>query len=239
MKSVLLNIKETVAEWATLDVDSEMNDRDKFPQGAYWPVEHELLRLAQVSEVAPRANQEYTLAVEKAPALKRADSQPPTTGGDNPAKSASSKVRGWLMFSDIAPLFSPPPPPPPPLWKQKRYWAAGTGYGHAGQSKWDPAAYRAAQLEKDRQVQNVVERLTHLLETCQSDAEALLPILEGSALVPFLQSYLATESMLEMERHKKLYAELKRMILILASVAPWQGLFRLVAAHKHLVLSFL
>merc|ERR1711874_830776 len=38
---------------------SERNDRNRYPDGAYIDIEHHLLRLALVSEVAPRANKKY------------------------------------------------------------------------------------------------------------------------------------------------------------------------------------
>ena len=39
---------------ARLDLVSERNDRERYPDGAYIDIEHHLLRLALVSEVTPR-----------------------------------------------------------------------------------------------------------------------------------------------------------------------------------------
>jgi len=59
MKTVLIDIKEFLQTWARLDFKSERNDRSRYPDGAYIDIEHHLLRLALVSEVAPRANKKY------------------------------------------------------------------------------------------------------------------------------------------------------------------------------------
>jgi len=59
MKTVLIDIKEFLQTWARLDFKSERNDRNRYPDGAYIDIEHHLLRLALVSEVAPRANKKY------------------------------------------------------------------------------------------------------------------------------------------------------------------------------------
>ena len=60
MKEVLVDIKEFLQTWARLDCKSERNDRSRYPDGAYIDIEHHLLRLALVSEMAPRANKKYT-----------------------------------------------------------------------------------------------------------------------------------------------------------------------------------
>ena len=49
MKSVLVDIKAFLQDWARLDVRSERNDRSRYPDGAYIDIEHHLLRLALVS----------------------------------------------------------------------------------------------------------------------------------------------------------------------------------------------
>jgi len=60
MKSVLMDIKMFLANRARLDLNSERNDRERYPDGAYIDIEHHLLRLALVSEVTPRVNKKYS-----------------------------------------------------------------------------------------------------------------------------------------------------------------------------------
>ena len=52
MKSVLVDIKSFLQDWARLDFRSERNDRSRYPDGAYIDIEHHLLRLALVSSIA-------------------------------------------------------------------------------------------------------------------------------------------------------------------------------------------
>ncbi len=59
MKTILADIKAFLQTWARLDFTSERNDRSKYPGGAYIDIEHHLLKLALVSELAPRANKKY------------------------------------------------------------------------------------------------------------------------------------------------------------------------------------
>ena len=48
-----------MSTWARLEIHSERNDKSRYPDGAYIDIEHHLLRMALVSEVAPRANKKY------------------------------------------------------------------------------------------------------------------------------------------------------------------------------------
>jgi len=61
MRSVLDEIKRFLRCWARLDLQSERNDRSRYPDGAYIDIEHHLLRLALVSEIVPRANKKYVV----------------------------------------------------------------------------------------------------------------------------------------------------------------------------------
>lgn len=61
MKALLMDIKSFLQTWARLDLSSDRNDRNRYPDGAYIDIEHHLLRLALVSEVVPRANKKYAV----------------------------------------------------------------------------------------------------------------------------------------------------------------------------------
>ena len=65
MKSILIDIKQFLQQWARLEVDNERNDPKRYPHGSYVDIEHHLLRLALVSEVNPRANLKYHMDIEK------------------------------------------------------------------------------------------------------------------------------------------------------------------------------
>ena len=92
MKEVLVDIKAFLQTWARLDCKSERNDRSRYPDGAYIDIEHHLLRLALVSEMAPRANKKYT-----------SPTPPP------PINLPPSALEGAASTSNSLPALPPPP----------------------------------------------------------------------------------------------------------------------------------
>nr|XP_006820901.1 PREDICTED: baculoviral IAP repeat-containing protein 6-like [Saccoglossus kowalevskii] len=119
MKSVLSEIKGYLQNWARLECDSCRNDPKRYPKGSYVDIEHHLLRLALVSEISPRANLKYSIEVEKPPEIR-------------------------LAAED---------------GKKKEYWQKGVGYGHRNRPGWDISAYIAAQKEKDKQIESVLNSI--------------------------------------------------------------------------------
>ncbi|KAK2179061.1 hypothetical protein NP493_516g01000 [Ridgeia piscesae] len=229
MCSVLKDIKSFLQQWARLDVNSERNDTKLYPFGSYVDIEHHLLRLALVSEVSPRANFCYHLEVERPPERKA------------PSTPQSSKK------------------------KSEEYWAAGTGYGHNKRPEWDIKAYLAAQKLKDKQVVCVLRQILHELKKLYAQhAPQLKPrnmhrqlsppphsvdpvqdmydILEGSALIPFLEQYLVADSFLEICRHTDVY---KVIIDIIREIAMQPQLVALIGGlpnqskSLHLLISLL
>ncbi|XP_078658150.1 uncharacterized protein LOC144903640 isoform X6 [Branchiostoma floridae x Branchiostoma belcheri] len=164
MKTVLLEMKDMLQRWARIDVDSPRNDSVRYPNGSYVDIEHHLLRLALVSEVNPRANTRYAIEITK-PASKAIRQSSATSGK-----------------------------------KEKQYWKPGTGYGHGNVSRpgqmagWDVNAYIAAQKEKDKQIEAVLEKIHQELrklfvEHCpyihstKSTVVPAIPLREGPGVV--------------------------------------------------------
>lgn len=114
----------------------------------------------------------------------------------------------------------------------KEYWARGTGYGHHNRPEWDINAYLAAQKEKDNKIESVLHQILEELKLLYSQhAPQLKPrprdsmidpeiqdtgqgvdpvydmytVLEGSALIPFIEQYLMADSFLEICRHSDVY----------------------------------
>ena len=75
-------------------------------------------------------------------------------------------------------------------------WAKGTGYGFSGAGPtWDINAYLAAQAAKDAETKAVLVELAELLRSAAQETEAekqehTVSTVEGSCLIPFLESYL-------------------------------------------------
>ena len=60
LNTEIQHIRFNFVFFCRLNISSERNNRDKYPDGAYIDIEHHLLRLALVSEVDPRANKKYS-----------------------------------------------------------------------------------------------------------------------------------------------------------------------------------
>jgi len=278
MKSVLLDIKSFLSTWARLDLTSERNDQARYPDGAYIDIEHHLLRLALVSEVVPRANSKYCTPTPPPACL------PPTAVvnvGDKKEEvhettnKEEKKGKSW-MFTPGWPLKgdSSKKKKEPEVVKSQAKGTGYTSYQNKGKG-WDVKAYMAAQKEKDKQIQLVLEKICselkklHSITTVQTrnlpdlimgatgsggstlppvdtvDREEvggvrtgarrkrkhspeagsgpvdpmsdLYAVLEGSALVPFLESKLQANSFLEIGRHSLVYKVIIGIIREMAS----------------------
>lgn len=85
-------------------------------------------------------------------------------------------------------------------------WAAGTGYGYSGASKWDIDEYVQLQQERDLQIQSILQRITDvLMSTPQSDVTSIYKILESSYLIPYIKTLFRDTTMVEIDKHMNLY----------------------------------
>ena len=88
-----------------LDTVSERNNRQKYPGGSYAPIEQDLLRLALVSEVNPRANNKYKMnCTQQCP--PRAQAQAQSNSSTTPKESDVSFEP--TTFDIFTHNFSPP-----------------------------------------------------------------------------------------------------------------------------------
>ena len=115
--------------------------------------------------------------------------------------------------------------------RQKKHWAKGTGYGSGNNEvKWDVAAFEAAKVEKDRLqivlLKDIAEQikihtqpqllpdtdtqkdakseskeLKELKEHKEFDVSQLYQVVEESCLLPYIQQFVQTDSLLELQRH--------------------------------------
>ena len=113
VEAVVGSIREMLERWGRLDLESARNDRGLHPEGAYTDLEHLLMRLGLLTEMAPRANDKYPDAAD-------ADA---AAGGRKRRRSAGG-----------ARADAPPPPPVP---------AADTAAGRKRARAADAAATRA------------------------------------------------------------------------------------------------
>lgn len=223
MRSVLSSIRSLLSDSACLELDSPMNSRADFPDGAYVPLEHALLRLALTTEITPRVSISFSsgratvMAREHTQTLKR---MPEACDSSDSEASRACKVP-----------------------RKDTLWASGTGYGVKGQlDSWDPKAAHAAQREKDDQIEIQIKKIEQILrqKAEQGDAsgpldtvrlsgtdtmlftgpndEEIYNILEGSVLIPLFERYFSKDApLLEIERQKVLYLSIAKVTDAVAS----------------------
>ena len=175
MRSVLTEIKAFLCTWARIDLASEKNDCGKHPDGAYIKIEHHLLQLAMMSEVTPRGDlRHHDQRPNKMCAITAKPTSPPASGTESlgPCNSSNSSSSS-----------------------KKAPQAKGTGYSSHGHKGWDVRVHQAAQKEKDSQIQMVLKMICSELKRSRDEDTAdsvpdLYAVVEGSALLPFLETKL-------------------------------------------------
>jgi len=295
MKSVLTDIRNFLSTWARLDTRSERNDMVRYPGGAYIDIEHHLLRLALVSEVVPRANKKY---VSEVPSPVRL---PPTAIESRfdrvkPTKKEEKMEKPLKLFGLQFPQKSRSDKKKKEESPTKKM-AKGVGYSTHKNKGWDVKAFKAAQQEKDRQIELVLEKILQELkrpvtaqystERIQSEGAAastsglppvevsagshvrsnssrrkrkhspddgtntaqddlsddaavpvnpvsdLYAVLEGSALIPFLESKIQDNSFLEISRHPAVYRVVLGIVKELCSNGALVSLLGPLPDQKH------
>ena len=129
------------------------------PLGSYSTLEHLLLKLSLVSEIAPRCQYKQSTLVSDIDleAAKKRRRQVFRTESSSAAESLQESVKASGgagaeiiddgAFIDVASSAAQSEG----MQKGKTYWAKGTGYGHGvGESVWNIEQQRAQQAEKDR-----------------------------------------------------------------------------------------
>ncbi|XP_023334729.1 uncharacterized protein LOC111706168 [Eurytemora carolleeae] len=269
MKSVLTDIRNFLSTWARLDMHSERNDKIRYPNGAYIDIEHHLLRLALVSEIVPRANHKYVSdipsPVRLPPTAVESRFDRPKPPKKDEKKEKTSKLFGLTFQKSKTEKKKKDESP-------TKKMAKGIGYSSYNNKGWDVKAFMAAQLEKDKQIELVLEKILlelkriHIVQQSllsrnlpdlisDNPGEGLPPVdvnsharsnssrrkrkhspddvaaqdelaedgpinplsdlyavLEGSALIPFIESKLQSNSFLEIGRHPSVYRMLVGII---------------------------
>uniref|UniRef100_A0A914V5Q6 UBC core domain-containing protein n=1 Tax=Plectus sambesii TaxID=2011161 RepID=A0A914V5Q6_9BILA len=180
---VLKQIKDILLLHARLDVDAARNDAVAHPEGAYHPIEDFLIKLALATECRPRANTAIINvdSLEKAPQMKRNSHPTPPVPIDGGSPDELNSSVGW---------------------------AKGTGYGSGRSSSgWNPEDHIRAKKEKDRQILRIMQGLLQALTDRERsmDTTELFAVIEGSALIPFVEVELANLTFIEIGRHPERY----------------------------------
>jgi len=98
MQTHIGDVRGMLQRWARIDTDHVRNSREAFPDGAHYEIEHRLLRLAVVSEVAPRTNLQFAVEVELAPKVsstRKRKAQGPWAAGTGYGSGREASVTAW------------------------------------------------------------------------------------------------------------------------------------------------
>ena len=112
----------------------------------------------------------------------------------------------------------------------------GVGYSHRSSEKgWDAEGWMAAQKEKDRQTEQLLQKILREIQDLnqvkdENRFEEYYDVLEGSALVPFLEYKLRDNSFLEICNHATIY---QYVIQIIKEFVCQKFLVSLVGTLQH------
>jgi len=168
-----------------LPLRCDEEDAELSPTNSVWQtLETHLLRLALISDVKPR----------RMCAAQETDQQP--------AKQQSENYRLDMFRGEVSGLFP------------NNKMAKGVGYSSGMAKTWDTKAYLALQKEKDKQLLSVLSDVISELKKVGNNScdESLYSVVEGSALVPFIESKLQDISLLEIDKHVDVYKKLVQLI---------------------------
>ncbi|KAA0168690.1 hypothetical protein FNF28_02429 [Cafeteria roenbergensis] len=142
MLDVVLAVRDSLAEWAQVDMDHPANSLDN-TSGAFSELERLLATLLSVSQTRPRASTGVSAEEE---ASNRA-----AEAGRAAAAAAVAAAATPAAATDKPPV-TPQAPARPSASGGAKYWAKGTGYSSQSDSGWDTKAFVAARAERDRQL---------------------------------------------------------------------------------------
>lgn len=177
-RELLMSIRNFLDRVARVDLASSRNNMERFPNGAFSPLEQQLAQLGSVCEIVPLDLRPDTLCnpYQDDPWANDTTLTQTSLG----AMLVRRKEREQASSAGGT---------------KSKFWAAGTGYGHDAlpsgrnrHSSWDPLAIQAAQAAQDEEIRQLVGEATDSLRGPQiPDPEATLAdLLSKSCLVAFL-----------------------------------------------------
>lgn len=239
MKGILTEVKRFLQQWARLEVESERNDPKRYLHGSYVDIEHHLLRLALVSEVNPRANfkyhadQDQSQDIRSMLSVKSNNSACGGFAGNDHYHTRDGKIRDEYWAAGIGYGHHNRPE-----WDIRAYVAAQKERDKQIEAVLHKILLELKILYANHAPQ-LKPRSSHSVGTVSSASSSsassseqltcdspegsgvidiidpvtdVYNILEGSALIPFAEQYLKTDSFLEICRHTVVYRVLVDII---------------------------
>jgi len=179
LEDILLSIRKMIIKNGAIDPDNPVNDPSKIAE-PFTETEFQLAKLSLLTQIPFRSNLYSGLKGDGLKPVNISDISPPKVE----SQQTSHKPKG------------------------RKAWAAGVGYGHAGDaSQWDVEAWQKAQRRKDAEVSEILNLVIKDLEqTTLTNYNAEL--MSDSCLVPFFRKYLDNDSIIDISRHGYLYTQL-------------------------------
>jgi ubiquitin-protein ligase len=88
----------------------------------------------------------------------------------------------------------------------KKYWNAGTGYGHNGSAKWNPDDYSNFQKERNEKIIRIFDNVINSIKNnSTTELQELYCSLKKSILIDFLKQQIKGSSLLDIDKYKSMY----------------------------------
>ena len=268
VKYLVEMIEKLLEKNGVVEVGAAENDIAAFPLGSHCALENLLFQLGLETSVEPRANSKYSIeASQKHQYSPQILSSSPTTSSSSsaPLKTSALSVSPlsaqttpqedshmdhdededdeYFMPVDQTPAATTTPAIVPAVGTavpKSKYWAKGTGYGHGSKTgvEWNPEKWEAAQRELNRQLNTILEKISMNLDdpTPLSKSQALA--VEESCLIPFLESNLRNDSLLDIVKNSGLFVVLFSILQKFCQHAELAGLLHLLP-HQNVSLGAL
>lgn len=104
--------------------------------------------------------------------------------------------------------------------KPSTYWKSGTGYGHSGNSSWNPEEFVKLQKEKDDNISNVLSKIVNDLQQINnttSDFEEVCRVISNSLLLLYLKQQFKQTTLLDMQNRESIFKLIMSLIEVLSS----------------------
>jgi len=177
LDTIIDKIYDVLDKNAVIDIDSHLNDKIKYPHGAYLDLEDMLLKLSSFINVETtkyddlEKDESYTISV---PTLdkKKIDVV-------NHTPKQYGKINANIKGN-------------------------GTGYGC--NTSWDMTSYLKTQEERDHQVQKILRQIiTTIQKHPQNDLKTIYNIVDYSYLMPFVKSQLNGVTLMDITKHSAVF----------------------------------
>lgn len=201
-KDLLMAVQNFLNQIARVDLTSQRNAINAYPEGAFSPLEQRLAQLQRLCGVKP-------------PQLQL-DVAGNAYEDDPWAQSAELQVSSFGMLQGKRSQAEASQEP-----ERAGGWAKGVGYGSdviTGRS-WDPAAMHAAQQAQDLELQELVVAICEFLGR---EGQDLGELISKSCLLPFLEGELAT-SYTDMGERPQFFKEVLRLVEVMLPLLPPQS----------------